>query len=310
MVVELPIEEAKYIWMDGELVPWHEAKIHILSHVIHYGSGVFEGIRCYDTDRGPAIFRLEDHIDRLFYSAKVYMMEIPYTKEELIEACKEIVRANGLRECYIRPLVYRGYGEMGVNPLKSPVNVAIIAWRWGAYLGEALQKGARVIISTWRRICSDVLPPMAKTCGHYTNSQLAKMEAVLGGYDEALMLDINGYVSEGTGENFFMVKDGVLITPPPEASILLGITRDTVIKLARDMGYTVIERFISRAEVYGADECFFTGTAAEITPIVEIDGRKIGDGRPGPITRKLQAKYFEVVRGKDERYISWLTFVE
>ncbi|HDI01295.1 MAG TPA: branched-chain-amino-acid transaminase, partial [Candidatus Bathyarchaeota archaeon] len=194
-VSRLPIEEAKFIWMDGQLVPWHEAKIHILSHVIHYGSGVFEGIRCYKTERGPAIFRLEDHIKRLFYSAKVYMMEIPYSMEELMEACKEVVRANGLDDCYIRPVVYRGYGEMGVNPLKSPVNVAIAAWRWGAYLGEALEKGARVKVSTWRRICGDILPPTAKACGHYMNSQLAKMEAVLGGYDEALMLDINGYVS-------------------------------------------------------------------------------------------------------------------
>ena len=305
----MPIKEAKWIWMDGRLVPWGEAKIHILSHVIHYGSGVFEGMRCYKTERGPAIFRLEDHIDRLLYSAKVYRMEIPYSREELIEACKEVVKANELEDCYIRPIVYRGYGEMGVNPLNCPVNVAIAAWEWGAYLGEALEKGARVVISSWRRICNDILPPMAKACGHYLNSQLAKMEAVLGDYHEALMLDIDGYVSEGTGENFFMVKDGVLITPPPEASILLGITRDTVIKLARDMGYTVIERFISRAEVYGADECFFTGTAAEVTPIVEVDGRPIGDGKPGPITRKLQAKYFDVVRGKDEKYLHWLAFV-
>ena len=306
----MPIEEAKFIWMDGRLVPWQEAKIHILSHVIHYGSGVFEGIRCYDTERGPAIFRLDDHIRRLFYSAKVYRMDIPFGFDELVEACKEVVRANGLRDCYIRPIVYRGYGEMGVNPLKSPVNVAIAAWEWGAYLGEALEKGARVIVSTWRRICSDILPPMAKACGHYTNSQLAKMEAVLAGYDEAIMLDIDGYVCEGTGENFFMVKDGVIYTPPPQASILLGITRDTVIRLARDMGYTVVERFISRAELYGADECFFTGTAAEVTPVVEIDGRPVGDGRPGPITRRLQAKYFDVVRGRDERYLDWLTFVE
>jgi len=306
----LPIKEAKFIWMDGRLVPWQEAKIHILSHVIHYGSGVFEGIRCYDTERGPAIFRLDDHVRRLFYSAKVYRMDIPFGFDELVEACKEVVRANGLRDCYIRPIVYRGYGEMGVNPLKSPVNVAIAAWEWGAYLGEALEKGARVIVSTWRRICSDVLPPMAKACGHYMNSQLAKMEAVLAGYDEAIMLDIDGYVCEGTGENFFMVKDGVIYTPPPQASILLGITRDTVIRLARDMGYTVVERFISRAELYGADECFFTGTAAEVTPVVEIDGRPVGDGRPGPITRRLQAKYFDVVRGRDERYLGWLTFVE
>ncbi len=306
----MPIKEAKFIWMDGRLVPWQEAKIHILSHVIHYGSGVFEGIRCYDTERGPAIFRLDDHVRRLFYSAKVYRMDIPFGFDELVEACKEVVRANGLRDCYIRPIVYRGYGEMGVNPLKSPVNVAIAAWEWGAYLGEALEKGARVIVSTWRRICSDVLPPMAKACGHYMNSQLAKMEAVLAGYDEAIMLDIDGYVCEGTGENFFMVKDGVIYTPPPQASILLGITRDTVIRLARDMGYTVVERFISRAELYGADECFFTGTAAEVTPVVEIDGRPVGDGRPGPITRRLQAKYFDVVRGRDERYLGWLTFVE
>lgn len=305
----MPLEEAEYIWMNGELVPWREAKIHVLSHVVHYGSGVFEGIRCYRARRGPAIFRLRDHIKRLFHSAKAYFMEIPYTPTELEEACVEVVRANGFDECYIRPIVYRGYGEMGLNPLECPVEVAVAAWRWGRYLEQAFEKGARVIVSSWRRICSETLPTTAKACGHYLNSQLAKVEAVKMGCDEAVMLDVNGYVAEGTGENFFMVKEGVIYTPPVEASILPGITRDTVMKLAGDMGYTVVEKFISRGEIYGADECFFTGTAAEITPIVMVDGRPIGDGSPGVVTRRIQEAYSKAVRGEDPKHEDWLTYV-
>mgnify|MGYP000002777448 CR=1 FL=1 len=305
----MPIEESKYIWMNGELVPWREARIHILSHVIHYGSGVFEGIRCYRTKRGPAVFRLGDHIRRLFHSAKAYFMEIPYTQEELQKACVEVVRANGLEECYIRPIVYRGYGKMGLNPLNCPVEVAVAAWRWGRYLGRAFEEGARVIVSSWRRISSETLPTTAKGCGHYLNSQLAKVEAIKAGCDEAIMLNVDGYVSEGTGENFFIVRDGVLYTPPVEASILPGITRDTVMRLASDMGYRVVERFMSRGEIYTADECFFTGTAVEIVPVVVVDGRPIGDGKPGPVTRRIQEAYLRVVRGEDSRYEDWLTYV-
>ena len=305
----MPIEESKYIWMNGKLVPWQEARIHILSHVIHYGSGVFEGIRCYRTKRGPAVFRLGDHIRRLFHSAKAYFMEIPYTQEELQKACVEVVRANGLEECYIRPVVYRGYGEMGLNPLNCPVEVAVAAWRWGRYLGRAFEEGARVIVSSWRRISSETLPTTAKGCGHYLNSQLAKVEAIKAGCDEAIMLNVDGYVSEGTGENFFIVRDGVLYTPPVEASILPGITRDTVMRLASDMGYKVVERFISRGEIYTADECFLTGTAAEIVPVVVVDGRSVGDGKPGPVTRRIQEAYLRVVRGEDSRYEDWLTYV-
>jgi len=305
----LPIEESRYIWMNGELVPWQEARIHILSHVIHYGSGVFEGIRCYRARQGPAVFRLRDHIRRLFHSAKAYFMEIPYTQEELQKACVEVVRANGLEECYIRPIVYRGYGEMGLNPLSCPVEVAVAAWRWGRYLGRAFEEGARVIVSSWRRISSETLPATAKACGHYLNSQLAKVEAVKAGCDEAIMLNVDGYVSEGTGENFFIVRDGVLYTPPVEASILPGITRDTVMRLASDMGYRVVERFMSRGEIYTADECFLTGTAAEVVPVVVVDGRPVGDGKPGPVTRRIQEAYLRVVRGEDSRYEDWLTYV-
>ncbi len=305
----MPIEESRYIWMNGELVPWQEARIHILSHVIHYGSGVFEGIRCYRARQGPAVFRLRDHIRRLFHSAKAYFMEIPYTQEELQKACVEVVRANGLEECYIRPIVYRGYGEMGLNPLSCPVEVAVAAWRWGRYLGRAFEEGARVIVSSWRRISSETLPATAKACGHYLNSQLAKVEAVKAGCDEAIMLNVDGYVSEGTGENFFIVRDGVLYTPPVEASILPGITRDTVMRLASDMGYRVVERFMSRGEIYTADECFLTGTAAEVVPVVVVDGRPVGDGKPGPVTRRIQEAYLRVVRGEDSRYEDWLTYV-
>ncbi len=295
--------------MDGELVSWENAKVHVMTHALHYGSAVFEGIRCYKTDEGAAIFRLKEHIDRLFFSASIYRMKIPFTKEEIMRACIEVVKANEFEECYIRPLVYRGYGEMGVNPLNVPVKVAIMAWEWGAYLGKAQEVGARVIISTWVRPAPNMLPMMAKVSGHYTNSQLAKIEAVEKGADEAILLDHRGYISEGSGENIFIVKDEVIYTPPTYASILVGITRDSVMRIARDLGYTVMEKDITRTELYNADEAFFTGTAAEVTPIVEVDGIKIGDGMPGPITRKLQKAFWEVVHGKNKKYIGWLTFV-
>jgi branched-chain amino acid aminotransferase len=304
----MPIQEVEKIWMNGKLVDWHDAKIHVLTHALHYGSGVFEGIRCYNTIEGPAVFRLKEHIDRLFDSAKLYFMDIPFSREELRDACKEVIRANGLKECYIRPIAFRGYGEMGLNPLNCPVDVAIAVWPWGAYLGEeGLKKGIRVKTSSFQRIAPNILPPLAKATGQYINSILGKLESLNSGYDEALMLDYRGFVSEGPGENIFMVKNNIIYTPPEQASILRGITRNSVITIAKDLGFEVRETDITRGELYLADEVFFTGTAAEITPIREIDGYKIGD--PGKITRKIQQKFFEIIRGKDKKYISWLDFL-
>jgi branched-chain amino acid aminotransferase len=305
----MPIPEVSYIWMNGELVEWDRAKVHVLTHALHYGSGVFEGIRCYSTQRGSAVFRHREHMQRLHRSAKLYFMEIPYTVEQLMSAARELVKANELKECYIRPIAFRGYGEMGLNPLNAPVEVAIAAWPWGAYLGEeGLRNGIRVKISSFQRIAPNILPPVAKCTGQYANSILAKLESLKAGYDEALLLDYRGFISEGPGENIFMVRDGVIYTPPEHASILPGITRDSVITLARDMGYQVVEKDITRAELLLADEVFFTGTAAELTPIREIDGYEIG--KPGEVTRKLQKKFFDVTRGKDERYLHWLDFIE
>lgn len=304
----MPIQEVKKIWMDGELVDWGEAKVHVLTHSLHYGSGVFEGIRCYKTVKGPAVFRHEEHMQRLFNSAKFYFMEIPYTREELCDATKELIKANGLEECYIRPLAYRGYGEMGLNPLTTPVNVSIAVWPWGTYLGEeGLKKGIKVKVSSWQRISPNDLTPAAKNTGQYSNSILAKVESLNCGYDEAVLLDYRGFVSEGPGENIFVVKDGVIYTPPPHASILPGITRDSVIRLAEDMGYAVVERDLTRAELYSADEAFFTGTAAELTPIRQVDSYRIGN--PGKITRRLQKKFFDVTKGRDMNYASWLDFL-
>ncbi len=303
----MPIEATDKIWFNGRFVKWEDAKVHVLTHALHYGSGVFEGIRCYNTDKGPAIFRLKEHVDRLFDSARIYYMEIPYSKEEISNAIKELVRVNKLKECYIRPIVFRGYGEMGLNPLNNPVEVAIAAWEWGPYLGvEGQKKGIRAKIVSIQRIAPNILPPIAKACGQYINSILAKLEALNCNYDEAIMLDYRGFISEGPGENIFVVKDGVIYTPPEYASILKGITRDCVIKLAKDMGYEVKEVDITRAFLYLADEVFFTGTAAEITPIREIDGHEFGVGE---ITRKLQKKFYEVTHGKDENYMHWLDFV-
>lgn len=304
----MPIAEAKKIWLNGKLVDWHEAKVHVLTHALHYGSGVFEGIRCYSTAKGPAVFRLKDHIKRLFNSAKIYFMHINYSEEELCNAVKETIRANNLSACYIRPLVYRGYGEMGLNPLKCPVEVAIACWPWGTYLGEdALKNGIRAKISSIQRISCNACPPNAKTTGQYINSILAKIEAINSGYEEAIMLDSRGMVSEGTGENIFIVKNNVLYTPPLHASILPGITRDTIITIARDLKYDVLETDITRGMLYACDEAFVTGTAAEVTPIREIDGITIG--KPGPITRKLQKTFFDIVKGKNRKYLKWLDFV-
>lgn len=305
----MPITPTEKVWMDGKLVPWADAKIHVLTHSLHYGGGVFEGIRAYETKRGPAVFRLTDHIARLFDSAKIYMIDIPYSEEALVEACKETVRASGLPSCYVRPLVFMGYGEMGLNPLLAPINVAVIVWPWGAYLGdEGLARGVRMKVSSWRRHDPNILPPAAKGTGAYVNSQLAKVEAIKSGYDEAIMLNPQGYVAEATGENIFIVSDGELITPPLSAGALTGVTRDSIMTVARDMGITVREHDLVRTDLYLADECFVTGTAAEVCPVREIDDRSIGDGRPGPTTKKLQETFYAIVKGEVEKYQSWLEY--
>jgi len=304
----MPIERVRKIWMNGKLVDWDDAKIHILTHALHYGSGVFEGIRCYNTVKGPAVFRLKEHIQRLFDSARLYRMEIPYSLEELRDATKDTIRENGLNACYIRPIVFRGYGEMGLNPLNAPVDVSIAVWPWGTYLGEeGLKNGIRAKISSFQRIPPNVLPSSAKATGQYINSILGKLEAIDSGYEEAIMLDFRGFVSEGPGENLFIVKNSKIYTPPAHASILPGITKDSVIRIATDFDINVIETDIVRSMLYNADEAFFTGTAAEITPIREIDGIVIG--KPGPITKKIQAKFFDIVKGKDSKYMEWLDFV-
>jgi len=304
------MQKAEKIWLNGKLIPWDEAKIHVLSHALHYATAVFESVRCYETEKGPALFRLRDHMQRLINSAKIYQMNIPYSIEELSTAAKEVVKANGFRESYVRPIAYYGYGELGVNPLGNPVNVSIASWVWGAYLGEEeMQKGVRCKISSWCKVDSRMLPPQAKASANYGNSVLARLEAIDCGYDEAIQLNREGMICEGSGENIFILKNGVLITPPPEAGALLGITMDSVITIAKDMGIPFVSRNITREELFLADEAFFTGTAAEITPIREVDGRIIGNGGRGEITAKLQEKFFEVVRGKDERYYHWLEFI-
>jgi branched-chain amino acid aminotransferase len=304
----MPIQAVKKIWMNGELVDWNDAKIHVLTHSLHYGSGVFEGIRCYKADRGPAVFRLKEHMLRLHDSGKVYFMDIPYSVDELCAATKELIKANGLEECYIRPIAYRGYGEMGINPLNCPIAVSIAVWPWGAYLGkEGLKNGIKVKISSFQRISPNILPPTAKNTGQYANSILAKLESIHAGCDEAILMDYRGFISEGPGENLFIVKDGAIYTPPEHASILKGITRDSIIVIARDMGYEVVETDMTRGTLYLADEAFFTGTAVELTPIREIDGYKIGP--PGPITKKVQKKFFDVIKGRDEKYEKWCDFV-
>ena len=303
------MEATKKIWMDGTFVDWDKAQVHVLSHTLHYGLGVFEGIRCYDTAAGPAIFRLPEHIDRLFDSAHIAGLEMPFSRDEIGQAIIDTVKVNEVRECYIRPLVYLGYGELGINNSHCPVCVTIAVWPWGAYLGEsALAEGIRVCISSYTRHHVNVMMTKAKVVGNYANSQLAKMEAIHSGYDEAIMLDVQGNVGEGSGENIFIVRDGVLKTPPLTA-ILEGITRNSVMDLARQSGLTVRETVFSRDELYIADEVFFTGTAAELTPIREVDNRKIGGGFPGPITHKLQQAFFRIVQGKDDAYKSWLTFI-
>ncbi|HIC91232.1 MAG TPA: branched-chain amino acid transaminase [Syntrophaceae bacterium] len=304
------IQKSERIWLDGDFVNWDDANIHILTHTLHYGLGVFEGVRCYLCDDGSsAVFRLKEHVDRLFDSAHIAEINIPFSKEQITSAILDTLKVNKQKEGYIRPLVFIGDGVMGVHPHDNPVRVAIITWPWGAYLGaEGLTNGIRVKVSSFTRHHINVMMTKAKICGNYVNSILAKKEVTREGYDEAVLLDPEGYVCEATGENIFIVKDGGLKTPPP-TSILPGITRDAVITLAKDMGIMVVEERFSRDELYISDEAFFTGTAAEITPIREVDNRTIGEGRPGPITQKIQRAFFDVVRGKDERYKHWLTYL-
>ncbi len=297
------------IWFNGQLVPFEQATVHVLSHVLHYGSSVFEGIRCYDTARGPAVFRLPEHMRRLLDSAKIYRMEVPYSLDALNEAVLDTVSASEMRACYIRPLVFRGFGRMGVNPLHNPVETIVAVWDWGTYLGaEALEQGVDVHVASWQRYGPNTFPALAKAGGNYLNASLVKMDAVLNGYVEGIMLNKEGYVAEGSGENLFLVRDGVLYTAPAHLSILPGITRDTVMTLAKDLGLRVEQALLPREALYIADELFFTGTAAEITPIRSVDKHTVGTGARGPITAQLQEAFEKVIRGGEDPH-GWLTFV-
>lgn len=298
------------IWFNGKMVRWHEATIHVMSHVVHYGSSVFEGFRCYETLQGPALFRLKDHIDRLFDSAKIYRIDMPFTKAEIMQACIEVVRLNKLKACYLRPVAFRGYHSLGVDPRLCPTQVAIAALMWGKYLGpEALKNGVDVRVASWNRMRPNTFPAMAKAAANYMPSQLVKLEAKMDQYVEGIMLDANGYVSEGSGENIFLVYRGKIYTPPFSSSILPGITRDCVIEMAKDFGYEVVEAPVPREMLYVADEVFFTGSAAEITPIRSIDRIMIGNGKCGPLTERLQEKFFAIIAGREEDVYDWLTFV-
>jgi branched-chain amino acid aminotransferase len=305
----MPIEPVEKVWMNGNLVDWDDANVHVLTHALHYGSGVFEGVRCYSTPKGPAVFRLGDHYRRMERSGRIFQMDIPYSVDELKRGTFEVIKANRLEECYVRPLAFRGFGgEMGVNPNANPVYVSIAVWAWGAYLGEeAAHKGVRVMFSSWHRGDPNIIPPSAKATGAYLNASMAKLEATQAGFDEAIMLNPHGRVSEATGQNIFIVKNGELLTPPLIDGPLPGLTRDSVMHVARDLGMPIHESSLSRADLYTAEEVFLTGSATEVIPICEIDGRKF---TPGPITQTLQQKYADICRGKDEKYIDWLDFVE
>jgi branched-chain amino acid aminotransferase len=306
----MPIAASKFIWFNGELVPWEQATVHVMTHAMHYGSSVFEGIRSYDTPRGPALFRIEPHIRRLFDSARIYRMELSFSHEQLTEACRTVVRENGLTNAYLRPLVWRGYGELGVFPLRAPVEVMVAAMQWGAYLGaEGLENGVDVQISSWTRVAPNTLPAMAKAGGNYLSSQLIVMEAVRHGYAEGIALDVNGQLSEGSGENLFVVRDGVIYTPPVTAALLPGITRDAVMTIARHLGYEVREQNLPREVLYLADEIFFTGTAAEVTPVRSVDRLTVGGGSRGPITTAIQNTFFGLFSGETEDRWGWLTYV-
>ena len=305
----MPLQPVDQVWMNGRLVEWKDATVHVLSHALHYGTAVFEGIRCYETARGPAVFRLREHLERLHRSGRIFQMAIPYSVDELLEATFELIRANGLKSCYVRPIVFRGYGEMGIYPQNTPIDVSIAVWPWGKYLGEeGITKGVRMTISSWRRHDPNIIPPQAKVTGAYVNSVAAKLEAVQHGFDEAIMLNPQGYVSEATGENIYVVKGGEIFTPPLASGPLEGITRSSVIRIVGDLGMAVKEAQLARSDLYVAEEMFCSGTAAEITPVREIDGRVLGD--PGPITTTIQQKYFAIVKGEDEKYHDWLDFVE
>ena len=305
----MPVPEVSKIWMDGEMVDWQDATIHILTPTLHYGWGVFEGVRAYETERGPAVFQHRAHMERLHRSARILQMDVPYSVDELMDATRELIRINELPSCYIRPLVYLGYGEMGLNPLPSKVSVSIAVWSWGTYLGdEGLLNGVRAKVSSWQRIGANMIPTGAKAAGVYINSSLAKVEALKAGYDEAVLLNEHGRVSEGSGENIFIVKDGVLITPPLSEGVLQGITRDTVITFANDLEIPFVESPLLRQDLYLADEAFYTGTAAEVVPIRSVDEREIG--APGPITKQLQDLFFNVVKGKEPKYDSMLDYVK
>jgi len=298
------------IWMNGKLVDWADATIHVASHVIHYGSGVFEGTRCYDTRKGPAVLQLESHIKRFLASAKIYRMESPYTQSQLEAAVLDTIRVNNMKACYIRPLMYRGYNTLGVNPLPCPVDVAIMVWEWGAYLGaDALEKGVDVCVSSWNRAAPNTFPAMSKTSGNYANAALIRMEAESNGYSEGIALDTSGYVSEGSGENVFVVRNGDIYTPPLAASILPGITRDMIMQVAEDLGYRVREEMLPRELLYIADELFFAGTAVEITPVRSVDKIKIGAGRRGPITEAIQRRFLGVINGDSPDTHGWLTYL-
>ena len=304
-------EHGDIVWRNGEFVPWKDATIHVMTHVVNYGSSVFEGIRCYNTRRGPGVFRLDAHIERLLNSAHIYRIGVPYSYEELMEASRQVVLANNYKECYLRPIIFRGYGTFGVDPFPCPIETYICAWQWGKYLGpEALEQGVDVCVSSWTRIAPNTLPSMAKAGANYMNSQLIKMEAKINGYVEGIALDPEGYISEGSGENIFLVKNGVVMTPPLYSTVLPGITRDSVIKICASMGIPVLERAIPREMLYIADEVFFTGTAAEITPIRSVDRVKVGAGKRGDLTTEIQKQFFDIISGEVEDEFGWFTWVE
>ena len=307
----MSFENIDWIWKNGEIIPWADATVHVSAHGLHYGSGVFEGIRCYETESGPAIFRLREHLERLLASAAVYNIQIPYSIKELENSVCELIARNGFASCYIRPIVYMGSGSLGLHPGKCPVEVAIMAWPWASYLGaEGLEHGVRITVSPWRKFHSSMMPTTAKACGQYLNSILAVQDAFSRGYDEGLLLDMHGSLAEGSGENLFVIKDGKIVTNKADDSILMGITRDAAIEIARELGYFVEAKSLELSDLLDADEAFFTGTAAEITPIREVDGKVIGEGKRGPVTKQIQDTFFEAVAGRDERFGKWLHPVE
>jgi len=307
----MPIQRTEKVWKNGKIIQWSEAGVDIMTHGLHYGTGVFEGIRCYKTAKGPAIFRGTDHFKRLHESAKMYYMKIPYTAEQLLAAAKQVVKANGLEDCYLRPIAFFGFGELAPNVLNCPVETAIVAIKFGSYMAGGKGKGIKCSVVSWRKISPTMIPVRAKACGQYLNSVLAVLEARRAGADEAILLNAEGYVAEGSAENIFIAKDGALLTPPLSAGILPGITRDSIIKLAEEMKIPVAERNVARDELYAADEVFLCGTAGEVIPVREIDGRAVGDGAaPGPLTRKLSERFFAVVSGRDKKHLNWLEFVK